>query len=232
MDTVVMPAVGDKIIAKFLPYITGTSDDLSLTGQTVTVDEIVGNYYAPDASGVNTYKQAVRCQFTRPNGGVLPYYVTEWDAVIEELPAPPEEIRTDATISLDAHNETVALLESRITNLQQSVDTVRREALSAIVIISDTMNEEAEMRGWCETFDGIVDTVNQRLPEWLNLTPREKEYSLTASVTVTVQISTAVMSNTLSDAIEQAEEMEKEHMISEALRYGNYTIESEDWEED
>lgn len=232
MDTVVMPAVGDKIIAKFLPYITGTSDDLSLTGQTVTVDEIVGNYYAPDASGVNTYKQAIRCQFNRPNGGVLPYYVTEWDAVIEELPAPPEEIRTDATISLDAHNETVALLESRITNLQQSVDTVRREALSAIVIISDTMNEEAEMRGWCETFDGIVDTVNQRLPEWLNLTPREKEYSLTASVTVTVQISTAVMSNTLSDAIEQAEEMEKEHMISEALRYGNYTIESEDWEED
>ena len=49
MDTQVIPAIGDKIVAKFLPYTSGTLSDTEneYTGQTIIVTEIAENYYCP-----------------------------------------------------------------------------------------------------------------------------------------------------------------------------------------
>lgn len=237
MDTKTTPAIGDKIVAKFLPYTTGTLSDTenNYTGQTIIVTEIAENYYCPDRDGNTAYRVAVCGKFTS-NTGYEPYhYVTEWDAVIEEMPAPPEEIGYSPTITVEQYNEAIARAcraEEALSNTNITLDGVRKDALTAINVISQRINTESYDRDWCGIFDGIIDDVNESLPNWLKLEKRERDWDLAGDFLIRIRLTASYPGRTLSEACETAGEMEADHMIQEAIRYGNYEIESAEWDED
>jgi hypothetical protein len=237
MDTKVIPSIGDKVVAKFLPYTTGTLSDTEheYTGQTIIVSEVAENYWCPDSEGINGYRVAVCGKFTS-NTGYQPYhYVTEWDAVIEEIAAPPEEIAYSPTITVEQYNEAIARAcnaEEVTANLQRTLDEVRRDACNAMNVISERVNTESYNRDWCGIFDDIIDDVNGSLPRWLQLEKRERDWDLAGDFLIRIRLTGSYPGRTLTEACETAGEMEADHMIQEAIRYGNYEIESAEWDED
>jgi hypothetical protein len=237
MDTQVIPAIGDKIVAKFLPYTSGTLSDTEneYTGQTIIVTEIAENYYCPDREGNSAYRTAVCGKFTSSTGYQPYQYVTEWDAVIEEMPAPPAEIGYSPTITVEQYNEAIARAnnaEAVTDNLQRTLDEVRRDAANAIHVISTRVNIESFNRDWCGVFDEIIDDVNEGLPGWLQLEKRERDWDLAGDFLVRIRPTASVSGRTLSDACDTAGEMEADHLIQDAVRYGNYEIVSAEWDED
>jgi len=60
--------------------------------------------------------------------------------------------------------------------------------------VSERLNEEAEERGWCETFDAIIDQVNDDLSGPFRLELRMKDYvvDVTLAVSSHVTVSTTV----------------------------------------
>ena len=66
-----------------------------------------------------------------------------------------------------------------LVGLSLSNDKVYHDAQSAIETISEVLIEQADNRGWCEQFDELTDDVNEKLPNWLQLMKRSKEYLVT-----------------------------------------------------
>ena len=187
MDTKVLPSIGDKVVATFLPYMTGTLDDTEneYTGQTIIVTDVEESYYCPDREGNSAYRAAVCGKFTSNTGYERNIYATEWNAVIEEMPAPPEEIAYSPTITVEQYNEAIARAnnaEAVTENLQRTLDEVRRDAANAIHVISQRVNTESYNRDWCGIFDEIIDDVNEGLPRWLQLEKRERDWDLALSL--------------------------------------------------
>jgi hypothetical protein len=237
MDTKVIPSIGDKVVATYLPYVTGQLDDIehNYTGQTIIVTEIAENYYCPDREGNSAYRVAVCGKFTSNSGYEPCHYVTEWRAVIEEMPAPPEEISYSPAITVEQYNDAIARAcnaEEVTVNLQRTLDEVRRDACNAMNVISERINTESYNRDWCGIFDEIVDDVNSQLPRWLQLEKRERDWDLAGDIVIRIRPTASYPGRTLQEACETASEMEKDHIIQEAIRYGNYEIESEEWDAD
>jgi hypothetical protein len=237
MDTKVIPAIGDKVVAKFLPYTTGTLSDTEheYTGQTIIVTEIAENYYCPDREGNSAYRVAVCGKFTSNTGYERNIYATEWNAVIEEMPAPPAVIGYSPTVTLEQYNEAIARAcnaEEVTVNLQRTVDQVRLDANKAMSVISERLNDEAHNRDWCGIFDEVVGDINRNLPSWLQLETRERDWDVSGDILIRVRLNTSYAGRTGDEACENASEDDIGHLIQEAVRYNNYEIESAEWEVD
>lgn len=237
MDTKVLPSIGDKVVATFLPYVTGTLDDTEheYTGQTIIVTEIAENYYCPDREGKSAYHVAVCGKFTSNTGYDRHIYATEWNGVIEEIAAPPEEIAYSPTITVEQCNDAIARAcnaEEVTANIQRTLDEVRRDANKAMTVISARLNTEAYDRDWCGIFDSVVEDVNSNLPSWLQLESRERDWDVSGDILIRIRLNTSYAGKTSTEACEAADEDDIGHLIVDAVRYNNYEIESAEWEAD
>jgi hypothetical protein len=122
-----------------------------------------------------------------------------------------------------------------LVGLSLANDKVYHDAHTAIETISEVLIEEAEKRGWCDEFDQLTDDVNGRLPSWLKLMKRSREYVVSWTETVTVQVRRSITVNSSSE--ECAEEDARESVgdaelydIQEAIDCGNWESNS-DWED-
>ena len=228
METKVLPVIGTKIIAKYIPNITGTSADLGCTGMTVTVTDMSTARYTwgnlvDEASGNASYMPSVYARFTREGGGDIGYWITDWDVVDPDvLPEPP------AVIIVPTIEDT---LRTRVTEITHERDNQRRQAINAFKVVSDRLIVEAENRGWCDIFDTIVTDVNDDNPSWLQLEVRERDFELSTRVTLVMTLTTTERATSLEDAISLANDNDLNSLIMEQARYGDYEIEEMDWEE-
>jgi hypothetical protein len=96
-----------------------------------------------------------------------------------------------------------------LVGLSLANDKIYHDAHSAIETIGECLIEQADNRGWCEQFDELTDDVNEKLPSWLQLMKRSKEYLVAWTETVTVQVrrSMTVTSGSEECAEEDAREM-------------------------
>jgi hypothetical protein len=96
-----------------------------------------------------------------------------------------------------------------LVGLSLANDKVYHDAHSAIETIGEVLIEQADNRGWCEQFDELTDDVNEKLPSWLQLMKRSKEYLVSWTETVTVQVrrSMTVTSSSEECAEEDAREL-------------------------
>jgi len=83
------------------------------------------------------------------------------------------------------------------TTLKDQLQEARRTIIIAhegFAKVSERLNEEAEERGWCETFDAIIDQVNDDLSGPFRLELRMKDYvvDVTLAVSSHVTVSTTV----------------------------------------
>lgn len=228
METKVLPARGTKVIAKYIPNITGSSADLGCTGMTVTVTDVNASRYtwgnlADEASGNASYLPSVYATFTREGGGDIDYWITDWDVVDPDvLPEPP------AVIIVPTIEDT---LRARVTELTLERDLQRRSAINAFKVVGDRLIAEAETRGWCDIFDAIVTDVNDDNPSWLQLEVRERDFELSTRVTLVMTLTTTERATSLEGAISLANDNDLNSMIADQARYGDYDIQEMDWEE-
>lgn len=57
--------------------------------------------------------------------------------------------------------------------------------------LSDELIQQANNRGWCDVYDGIVDTLNEQF-QVLRINEREQEHDVEVKVTVTYELSHTV----------------------------------------
>lgn len=115
----------------------------------------------------------------------------------------------------------------RANREQQRATEISDQAWRCMSIIGERLNQEAEDRGWCDTFDSIVEEVNSQLPGPFALPTREREYEVTwtQTVTVTVDCSATFTARNADEAADMAREYEDAvdtESIIAAVRYGNY----------
>lgn len=196
MTTTTLPKVGDRIIVRVANGLINTK--YIGTEQHVT-DVGEGTYYLP-GDGVRTgYGAKV---FFRD--GETTYYTTEWDIVepladatqrtvgadnvtIPANPTPDELIQIIERCSND-----LATVKARRTETEQRLQDVDERFRRSIDIIGQRLLQEAEDRGWCDSFDSIIDEVNSQLP-FYELPTREEEYEVTVSVSGYIRTTTSVM---------------------------------------
>lgn len=90
-----------------------------------------------------------------------------------------------------------------LVGLSLANDKVYHDALSAIETIGEVLIKQAESREWCDEFDDLTDDVNEKLPSWLQLMKRSKEYIVTWTENVTVSVRRSI---TLTSSSEECAE--------------------------
>lgn len=201
MNTMVMPVVGNKIKAVRIPLITGTESDEfnNYTGQIVTITRIEQRTWSDDATTSNTMTVPYG-RFLMNGGGTQEFFMSEWEPVYEdtaETPAEPE---------LTEDQRTIAALKTTIGDLQEMI---RRLSHDIEVVIGETINEEAENRGWCEMFDSIVAAVNNRLTGPARLPLRRQEFEIEVTFTTAISVTQWV-------TVEAADQEEAESLLLES----------------
>ena len=95
----------------------------------------------------------------------------------------------------------------RNTTLNDQLQEARRTNIYAhegFAKVSERLNDEAEERGWCDTFDAIIDEVNDSLEGPFSLALRMKDYVIDAVLAVSshVSVSTTVSARNEREARE------------------------------
>ena len=226
-DTITLPNVGDKVRAKHIPSVTGREDREWTNDYVFTVTDI-----KPDHTWFDDGHQqgpAVWGDFTSPdNTFTYSYYVTKWEPVetLADIVEPPLSEQEQRIKDLEAQNE----------ELKATIRRIESEAVAAITSIGETLIDESNERGWCETFDDLIDIKNETLPGWLQLPIRQREYrvSWTEYVSVAIQRSTGVIARNYNEAIEIAQNDDcgfDLNDLSQAYYNGDCeTTDTSDWE--
>lgn len=103
--------------------------------------------------------------------------------------------------------ELSALAESRqrqIEELRVELESLKQAISSDSTLLSDTLNEEANQRGWCEIYDQIVDSLNRQF-KVIVIDERTSEYEVEVEVSGTISATTYVIVTARSR--EEAEDM-------------------------
>lgn len=107
-------------------------------------------------------------------------------------------------------------------------DEAREDARRAIYTIGDRLITESEQRSWCSEFDEIIDEVNAALPNWLQLTTREREYNITwtEEYSLTVRRHATVTAKSAEEAAEMVADWDEadDYEMRDAISYGNYSF--------
>jgi hypothetical protein len=211
MNTMVMPVVGNKIKAVKIPLITGTESDEfnNYTGQIVTITRIEQRTWSDDDTTSKTMTVPYG-RFFMADGGTQEFFMSEWEPVYEntaETPADPE---------LTEDQRTIAALKTTIGDLQEMI---RRLTHDIEVVIGETINEEADNRGWCDMFDNLVDAVNNRLTGSARLPERMQEFEVDREVSGTVSTihTVMVMARSQDDADQMVDDCPSDYFDAEAV---------------
>ena len=117
-----------------------------------------------------------------------------------------------------------------LVGLSLANDKIYHDAQSTVETISECLIEQAEKRQWCDEFDKLTDDVNEMLPNWLQLMKRSKEYLVSWTETVTVQVRRSMA--IVADSEEDAEESVRESCDSAELYEVQDAINCGAWESD
>jgi hypothetical protein len=180
----VLPIVGNKIKAVKIPLVTGTESDEhnNYTGQIVTISRIGQRTWSENGK-INTTMTVPYARFPMKEGGTQEFFISEWEPVFEDTETPAEPAsEAPAEPELTEDQRTIAALKTTISDLQ---DHIRRLTNDIEEVIGRTLMEEAENRGWCETYDGVVEMLNNRLKGCARLPIREHEFDVEVIVTGT-----------------------------------------------
>lgn len=169
MSITTVPKVGDTVRADYIPSITGRAE-FDPTGHAVNVCDVKAEHGYTNRDGNFVTGPVCFAHFTGPDGYKRYFYFSEWTPVIEEIPAAPADEPAP-----DPQAEQIQRLKSDLADIHNKFSRT-------IVMISEVMNEEAENRGWCEMFDSIIDSLNNRLPGPYYLEQRETEHMVTVTV--------------------------------------------------
>lgn len=218
-STTYTPAVGDRVIARDFPWLN-EAESRAYEGMETTITEIV-NY--GDGSRVRYYCEAP--SVAKPDDTVRLYFHSA--TPIEAAPAPV------VTYTQEQYDEINLRLEEQ-TRLH---NTWRSHAYEAVQIIGETLMQEAENRGWCSEYDGVVDEINSVLPAGLALPTREQDYTVdwTEVVVVRVPRSMTFTARSAEDALEMAQNeaaynSASEYEIKEAVSMGAYESTEDDFD--
>ena len=185
MNTMVMPVVGNTIKAVRIPLVTGTSADEynNYTGQILAISRIGQRTWSENGE-THTDVTVPYANFLMKDGGTQEMFISEWAPIFEgtETPAEPAS-EAPAEPELAEDQRTIARLNTAIANLREEI---RRLTHDIEVVIGETINNEAEHRGWCEQFDNIVENVNARLTGGARLPERVQEFDVEVTVTGTL----------------------------------------------
>lgn len=108
-----------------------------------------------------------------------------------EIPVMPDYVTTDDDRQQwlqNRINDLVAALNTEHSKYQNALSfssTRRSNHENDIRIIGESLIAEAEARRWCADFDRWVEKINNQLH--IELPTREREYSVTATYTVTIR---------------------------------------------
>jgi len=96
-----------------------------------------------------------------------------------------------------------------------------------IAVIRNRLVEEAEKRDWCSEFDDIIEDVNRQLN--VEMDPRERDFYLTVSFTVSGSASTSVRAASLDEAVEILKDSAEDYIeiddaVIEAANYGGFEV--------
>ena len=69
----------------------------------------------------------------------------------------------------------------------------RNEAGEAILLIGNALLEEAAKREWCDEADDFIESLNDRLPDWLELPCRKRDYEVSYRITGTQEATGSVV---------------------------------------
>jgi hypothetical protein len=246
MTTKALPAIGSTVIAKYIPHVTATTVDNGCTGQAIVVTRVDDNKWTWDNAAsvdISSSMPAVYGMFKRTDrSSDVEYYCTDWEVVDpESIPYPPDMIVIEPAVEptviptvteVDRLESRVTDLSARVTQLDAARNLERTTAINAFKVVSDRLIEEANNRSWCEVYDQIARDVNDDLPNHLQLEIRERDFNLTARLTITLTLTTTETARSIEDAIEMADANNLTEMIMSQVRYGDYSVEEMDWEED
>ena len=206
------PTIGQRVIAVTVPGVARCD------GMETTITRI-NNMNGPE-------RLRLYGMFTDPNlGREEEYYFFDWKPVDGE------------TLTVSSPDGREAVLQQQINTLTTELErantrfTLRdTQFRDSIKTISDRLNEEARIRGWCEEFNRIINETNDLLPVY-ELEGGEREFNVTWTETYTVNVSRSG-TYTAVDA-EAAEEMAKEEdsdsdQLMDAIRYGHYEFDQSD----
>ena len=197
MDTIVLPNVGDKCKAKYIPSVTGVAGREWTNDYVFTVTSMVTDHVWYE-NGTNKIGPAVWGDFTGPDGNPRTYYVTQWEPVLDtDIVDPPKS----------EEQQEIERLRAAIIQEQERRGNERLQAIDAIQTIGQRLIDEANRRGWCSQYDEIIEEVNTDLPSWLELPVRQSDYivSWTEEHIVTVSRSMTVTATSAEEAIEVAQ---------------------------
>lgn len=225
-----LPEVGDKVIAKFVPNITGFPnynevDGVIITGQLVTVTKVDFGLRAERVVGTEestaTFVDGpmIWGEFYRgPNRDPMRYYFTEWEFV-EDAPAAPE-------VELTEDQKKIADLEKKLDESRKLVNKLYND----YDILCDIITEVADAAGYCDEYDRVVEEVNTIVDRRngsssFRLRVRESDHEIEVRVegTVVVYTTVVVRAGTFDAAIEMLNDdpgsyFDQEEVLTDEVR--------------
>ena len=120
------------------------------------------------------------------------------------------------------------------TTLNDQLQEARRTIIIAhegYAKVSERLNDEAEQRGWCDTFDAIIDEVNDSLERPFSLTLRMKDYVVDVVLAVSshVSLTTTVSARNHREARELVSEDFYTYFDSSDISQALSDSEVDDW---
>jgi hypothetical protein len=108
----------------------------------------------------------------------------------------------------------------------------RNEAQRAIALIGERLIQESNDRSWCSEFDELIDNANEKLPAWLELPTRVREFNVTwtEQYTITVRRHATFEAKNEEEACDMARDYSEEaddYEMKEAIQYGNYSYDTD-----
>jgi len=232
METITTPAIGDKVKALYIPHITGSLHNDTITGQEVVVTKI------NILSELETQLFAI---FDKGYEQVGEYYFTRWEALDQTTSLPVENpidkfALEELKASLIAVQKQYFDEQAKNVAMEKEFSEFKDAAFKLRDVVGERLIEESNERDWCDEFDRIIRVINEQLRSDLQLPTRRKKYNVTyrEEFSVTVEKNMEITADSEDDAIEQARndyDCADSYEIGEAVACGNWTfIEADDYE--
>ena len=202
-ETMTLPAIGDKLIALHVP---GWS---TFNGQVFTVTGV------DSTSPIRAYGE-----FMSEDGRTETLYVEKW--------VPESTINNDSrVVDLTAQ---VDQLKQELRDAKYAYDELFSKTETDFENFSESLNEQARYRNWCDEFDQIIESVNSRLIGPHRLTKRESDFEVewVTRIEIDVPRSALIRGYDEEEALEKAQELDDDDLdaenIVDQIRSGNYQI--------
>lgn len=244
MTTSLIPEVGTRVKPVLVPGIT---EALSVYPWVQDVTEVVVTEHATkytytEVGGAWADRPVVYADFTNPKtGDTCNWYMSVWETL--DLPADGSTLTVSETVDEIAgiripKNANEGDLRAVIERLANDLGEAHRQrdsiaeqrdgyrtsvnnAHTAIEWIGNRLIEESEHRGWCETFDSLIEEANSTLSQWgYELPIRQREFDVEVTITGTI-------TTTYTHTVTARNEDDARDVAERDIRYGDVNLDSE-----